>query len=79
MSRWAAGEAAPQKNAKQRLLELGYIGEQLFKVMKPEDANLWLFSPNRLLKGETPAELIRRGEFRRVLALIEALSEGVVV
>ena len=79
VSRWATGESAPQRAPKQRLLELVYISDQVRRVMKSEDANLWLFSPNRLLDGETPADLIKRREFRRVLALIDALAEGIVV
>ena len=79
VSRWATGDVSPHSATKQRLLELGYIAEQLSRVMQPQDANLWLFAPNRLLKGEPPADLIRQGEFRKVLGLIEALAEGVVV
>jgi len=63
---------------RQRLLELVYVGEQLSRVLRPEDANLWIFSRNPLLDGDTPAERIERGDFRAVLAVIEALAEGVV-
>lgn len=60
-------------------MQLVYISEQLSRVMKPQDANLWLYTPNRLLDGSTPADLIKKQEFRRVQALIEALAEGIVV
>ena len=79
VSRWRAGESIPQKLTKQRLLELVYVGEQLGKVLRPEDANIWIFSRNELLDGDTPAERIERGDFPAVLAVIEALAEGVVV
>ena len=79
VARWSSGEASPQRLTKQRLLELVYVGEQLSKVLKPEDANLWIFSPNPLLKGDSPAERIARGDFKTVLALIEALADGIVV
>jgi len=72
-----SGEAAPQRDKKQRLLELVYIGEQLNKVVRAEDANLWIFSPNELLGGDSPADRIKQGDFRRVLALIDALAEGI--
>jgi hypothetical protein len=39
---------------------------------------LWIFSPNQLLSGDTPAERITTGDFKTVLALIDALAEGVV-
>lgn len=78
VSRWAAGNVTPPRLTKERLLELAYVSDKLSKVLRPEDANLWLYSPNELLGDESPAELIRRREFRKVLALIEALAEGVV-
>jgi Protein of unknown function (DUF2384) len=78
VSRWSAGQTSPHRMTKERLLQLGFIGEQLSKVMKREDANLWIFSPNELLGGDTPAERITTGEFKQVLALIEALADGVV-
>jgi transcriptional regulator with XRE-family HTH domain len=78
VSRWSAGEASPQRMTKQRLLELAFIGEQLSSVLAREDANLWIFSPNQLLSGDTPAERITTGDFKTVLALIDALAEGVV-
>ncbi len=79
VSRWAAGTSTPPPDPKQQLLELAYLGEHLAKVMKPDEANVWVFSPNRLLNGESPAQLIRRREFRKVLGLVHALGEGVVV
>ena len=78
VGRWAAGETAPQREARQRLLELAYVAEQLVEVIEPGERNLWLFSPNRLLDHDTPAERIARGDFRTVLALIEALADGIV-
>lgn len=78
VSRWSSGEATPKRMTKQRLLELAFIGEQLGKVLKPGDANLWIFAPNRLLDGDTPAARIADGDYRTVLGLIEALADGVV-
>lgn len=79
VARWSAGDAEPQRTARDRLFELVFIGEQISKVLNPEAANLWIFSPNELLGADTPAERIRSGDFRSVLALIEALADGVVV
>lgn len=78
VGRWAAGESAPQRDAQQRLLELAYVAEQLAEVVEPGERNLWLFSPNRLLEHDTPAERIAAGDYRTVLALIEALADGIV-
>lgn len=79
VARWSSGKAEPQREAKTRLLELVFVGERLAGILKPEAANVWIFSPNGLLNADTPAERIRAGDFRTVLALIEALADGVVV
>ncbi|MGH2633473.1 MAG: antitoxin Xre-like helix-turn-helix domain-containing protein [Tepidiformaceae bacterium] len=79
IARWSAGEAEPQRSARDRLTELVFVGEQVSRVLNPEAANWWIFSPNELLGADTPAERIRAGDFRSVLALIEALADGVVV
>jgi putative toxin-antitoxin system antitoxin component (TIGR02293 family) len=80
VARWVAGDSTPQQSAKERLLELAYVAEQLIDVLglTPDDANLWIFSPNRLLGGGKPSELIHDGHYRRVLDLIEALADGIV-
>lgn len=78
VGRWSAGEATPKRMTKQRLLELAFIGEQLGKVLQPGDANLWIFAPNRLLDGDTPAQRIADGDYKTVLGLIEALADGIV-
>jgi transcriptional regulator with XRE-family HTH domain len=79
VARWSSGASEPQRTARDRLSELVFIGEQVSRVLKPEAANWWIFAPNELLGADTPAERIRAGDFRSVLALIEALADGVVV
>lgn len=79
VARYLAGQVAPQALTKQRLLELAYVAEQISEVLKPEDANLWLHSPNKLLDHDSPARRIQAGDYRTVLALIEALADGIVV
>jgi hypothetical protein len=38
-----------------------------------------VFAPNRLLEHRKPADLVREREYQRVLALIDAMAEGVRV
>lgn len=78
VSRWGTGQSIPQREARQRLLELAYVVEELAKVIEPGERNLWLFSPNRLLNHDTPTERISSGDYRSVIALIEALADGIV-
>src|SRR4051794_17210838 len=77
VSRWASGDVAPQKSTRQRLLEFAYVADELSKVLRADDANLWIFSPNALLRHDSPADRIREGDYRSVLALIEALADGI--
>ena len=80
VARWVAGDALPHQSAKERLLELAYVAEQLIEVLglSPQDANLWIFTPNRYLGGSKPSDRIRDSDYRQVLDLIEALADGVV-
>lgn len=79
VSRWSNGEVVPQRLNKQRLIELAYVAEAVTQVLPREHANLWMFTPNRMLGHETPAGRIRAGQYKDVLDLIEALADGVVV
>lgn len=79
VGRWTNGVAEPQRMSRQRLLELAYVAEEVTTVLDAEHANLWIVAPNRLLGGDSPAERIRSGDFKTVIALIEALADGVVV
>lgn len=79
VARWQAGDAVPQTLSKQRLIELAYVADAVTAVLPREKANLWMFTPNRLLSHDTPADRVRDGQYRDVLALVEALADGVVV
>lgn len=79
VARWSAGEATPRPDARRRLVELAYVADEVATVIRPEDVNLWMFAPNRLLDGDTPADRIREGRYKDVLAVIAALADDVVV
>jgi len=77
VSRWNQGRAFPQPDAERRLLDLGYVVEQLADLYEPDEARLWLFSRQRLLDGAIPAELIQQGKTTEVLQIIKQIVEGV--
>ncbi|ORA10955.1 antitoxin Xre/MbcA/ParS toxin-binding domain-containing protein [Mycobacterium arosiense] len=79
VARWTAGQVVPQRLNKQRLIELAYVADALAEVLPRDRANVWMFSPNRLLEHRKPADLVRDGEYQRVLALIDAMAEGAFV
>jgi len=77
VSRWNQGKAFPQPEPEQRLLELGYVVEQLADFYEPVEARLWFLSPQKLLDHQKPIDLIRSGRFLEVLAVINELRENV--
>ena len=79
VARWTSGQVVPQRLNKQRLIELAYVADALAEVLPRDQANVWMFSPNRLLAHGKPADLVRDGEYQRVLALIDAMAEGIFV
>lgn len=77
VSRWNQGKAFPRPDAQKLLLELEYIVDQLSDFYEPQDARLWMFSRQKLLGGEIPAELIQKGRSAEVIAVIDQLREAV--
>ncbi|MFH6680941.1 MULTISPECIES: helix-turn-helix domain-containing protein [Clavibacter] len=79
VSRWVTGQVVPQRLNKARLLELAYVADAVAEVLPASQANVWMFSPSRLLDHDTPAERIHKGQYRDVLDLIEAIADGAFV
>jgi hypothetical protein len=74
VSRWNQGRAFPQPDAERRLLDLEYIVDQLADLYEPDEARLWLFSRQRLLDGEIPAELIQQGRIPELIRIIKQIG-----
>jgi uncharacterized protein (DUF2384 family) len=79
VSRWKQGKAFPQSNTERQLLDLEYIVDQLSDFYEPQEARLWLFSRQRALQGERPADLIQQGRTAEVIGIIDQLRDGVYV
>jgi putative toxin-antitoxin system antitoxin component (TIGR02293 family) len=79
VSRWLKNETAPRHDARERLLEVVAVLERLSATLTPEAAHDWLFTPNPAFEYHKPVDLLRDGEFRRVLGAIDAMAEGVFV
>lgn len=79
VSRWNQGKAFPRPGAQKLLLDLEYIVDQLSDFYQPKEARLWMFSRQKLLNGEIPANLIQQGRAVEVIAVIDQLRDGVFV
>lgn len=77
VSRWLKDDVQPRWESRERLLEVLYVMERLGQVVTPAASQDWLFTPNPELGHQKPVELLRAGGFRKVLALIDSLGEGV--
>ena len=77
VSRWNQGRAYPHPSTEKTLLELEYIVDQLSDFYEPSEARQWIFAPQKLLNGESPAELIRNGRIDEVMALVNQIRDAV--
>ena len=77
VSRWNNGKALPHASTERKLLELEFIVDKLSDIYEPHDARLWLFSRQRLLHDETPADLMQQSRIDEVLAAVNQLLDGV--
>lgn len=77
VSRWNQGRAYPRANTEKTLLELEYIIDQLADFYEPNEARQWIFAPQKLLDGTSPAELISSGRIDEVMRLVRQLRDAV--
>jgi putative toxin-antitoxin system antitoxin component (TIGR02293 family) len=77
VQRWANEDSSPRREALDHLLELKAVLDLALEVCRPGDARIWLRSPIPALGYDKPLDLIRDREYRRVIAALTALAEGV--
>ncbi len=77
VSRWNQGRAYPRASTEKTLLELEYIVDQLSDFYDPNEARQWIFSPQKLLAGASPAAMIRDGRIDEVLRFVNQLRDSV--
>ena len=77
VSRWNKGHAYPHRGTEKQLLELEYIVDQLSDFYEPNEARQWLFSPQKLLDGASPAAMIQEGRIDEVMRFVNQLRDAV--
>jgi uncharacterized protein (DUF2384 family) len=75
--RWLTSQTAPRWEVKETVLALNVVLERIAAVVAPGTAEEWLFTPVPALDNNRPVDLIREGQYRQVLDLIDAIGEGV--
>lgn len=77
VSRWNQGKAYPHAGTEKELLELEYVVDQLSDFYEPNEARQFLFARQRLLDGQSPAELIKNGKIDELIAFVGRMRDGV--
>jgi transcriptional regulator with XRE-family HTH domain len=77
VSRWSQGRAYPHPKSEKTLLELEYVIDQLSDFYEPNEARQWIFAPQKLLNGTSPADMIRNDRMADVMRLVGQLREAV--
>ena len=77
VSRWNQGKAFPHSSTEKQLLELEWVVDQLSELYEPNEARLWLFSRQKALDGQIPAELIAQGQIEKVLEVIGQIRDAI--
>lgn len=72
---WLRKRSEPTGDRAVRVAELSAIVDRLARVVRPEYIPVWMTKPLEALDDEKPVDLIRRGDYRRVAALISELED----
>lgn len=71
---WLSGRSSPTGAPADRLIELGEVIDRLARVMDRDYIAIWLNRPAEVLDNRKPAELLSRGQYRRVAQVIAELE-----
>lgn len=74
---WLRQTRTPTGVRAERIAELSAVVERLARVMSPDYIPVWLHKPIAALEDDKPLDVLARGEYRRVSALIAALETPV--
>lgn len=77
VSRWRQGHRDPRPTAEKALLELDFLVDQLSEFYDPKEARMFLYSPQKLLGGQTPAKLIAERRMDEVHRLVNQIRDTV--
>jgi hypothetical protein len=73
---WEAGKPISDP-ARQKLVETDRLSDALSQVLPPGGLTDWLRAPNPAFEGQTPIQVIQRGEADRLWRMIHQIDSGV--
>jgi transcriptional regulator with XRE-family HTH domain len=71
---WLSGRSAPTGERAERVAELSALVSRLTRVVDADYIPVWMTKPVEALDDEKPIDLLARGEYRRVAAVVRALE-----
>ena len=75
-SRWRSGAERMSPVNRARVVDLDHVLDRLLAELHPEEAGIWLSSPNAHLDGGRPIDVLLLRGPSRVLDAVDALAEG---
>ncbi|HEY5411234.1 MAG TPA: helix-turn-helix transcriptional regulator, partial [Caulobacteraceae bacterium] len=74
---WVRGSRQPTGERAARIAELSALVERLVRVMEPSYVAVWLHKPLPALGDDKALEVLARGDYRRLSALVAELESPV--
>jgi DNA-binding transcriptional regulator YiaG len=74
---WEGGRQVLSDSARQKLVETDRLRAALAQIMPEEQLGDWLRAPNPAFEGQTPLQVIERGESDRLWRMIFQIDAGV--
>lgn len=74
--RWESGKDVPAESALRRIQDLDYVLSRAQRVWTEPVARTWLRSPNAMLNGATPLDVLKMEGPAPVISALDAASSG---
>jgi DNA-binding transcriptional regulator YiaG len=73
---WESGKPL-SASARQKMIEAHRLREALAQIVRPDRLGLWMRTPNPAFEGQTPIQVIERGESDRLWRMIVQIDSNV--
>src|SRR2546423_8350600 len=74
---WLSGRSAPTGDRAERVAELSALVSRLTRLVDADYIPVWMTKPIEALDDEKPIDVLARGEYPRVAAVVRALEHPV--